>query len=69
MAIVTVDDLIAALSKFDGSKLVKVQDREIPVIALNASGVYEDVFLNKDGKNIDIVLITVQRDLDESQGR
>jgi hypothetical protein len=69
MAIITVDDLIDALSKFDGSKIIKVQDREIPVIGLNITRVTEDVFVGKEGPDVDIVLINVQLDLDESQGR
>lgn len=63
----TVDDLIDVLSRFDGSTRIKVQDREIPVIALRITGVSEDVFVGKQG-DFNIVLITVQTNLNEGEG-
>lgn len=62
-AVQTVDDLIDLLSKFNGSTLIRVQDRSIPTVALRITDVQEDVLSEAKG-DFNIVLINVQTTLE-----
>lgn len=62
-AVQTVDDLIDLLSKFNGSTLIRIQDRLVPTVALRITGVQEDVLSEAKG-DFNIVLINVQTELE-----